>query len=228
MLAPSPQLASSSPSSTPSLLFFITTITIHIVITINYALTITTINIFITLIITTTMPLTFTTTFTITIIIINITTIIISISTIIIIIITSIISTTIITKFLIITTTIISISIIIILLIPALLSISPSSLLKTSLSPSIKLMIFCFLIASLCSFIENLLLYVNGFLKMLFSLIELSRFVFAGIFVTVCLSVILLLPKQFILKQKKSAKQRKYKNRQKACPTFCIYVTLCL
>ena len=57
---------------------------------------------------------------------------------------------------------------------------------------------------------------------MFFSLIELSRFVFPFVFVTVCLSLILLLPKQIILKQKKSAKQIKYKSRQKAYPTFYI------
>ena len=75
---------------------------------------------------------------------------------------------------------------------------------------------------SLCSFIKYLLLYVKGFLKMHFSLIELSRFVFPGIFVTVCLSLMLLLPKQIILKQKKLAKQRKYKNCRKAYPSFYI------
>ena len=57
---------------------------------------------------------------------------------------------------------------------------------------------------------------------MLFSFIQLSRFIFLGIFVTVCLSLILLLPKQIILKQEKSANQRKYKNRQKAYLTFYI------
>ena len=57
---------------------------------------------------------------------------------------------------------------------------------------------------------------------MLFSLIELIRFVFPSIFVTVCLSLTLLLPKQIILKQKKSAKQRKYENRQKSYTTFYI------
>ena len=75
---------------------------------------------------------------------------------------------------------------------------------------------------SLCSFIECLLLYVNGFLKMFFSLIELTRFVFPGIFVTACLSLTPLLPKEIILKQKKSAKHRKYKNCQKPYPTFYI------
>ena len=75
---------------------------------------------------------------------------------------------------------------------------------------------------SICSFIEYFLLYVNGFLKILFSSIELSRFVFPGIFVTVCMSLTLLLPKQIILKQKKSAKQRKYKNPPKAYPTFYV------
>ena len=53
-----------------------------------------------------------------------------------------------------------------------------------------------------------------------FSLIQLSRFVFPGIFVTVCLSLTLLLPKQIILKQKKSPEQRKFKNPQKAYPTL--------
>ena len=56
---------------------------------------------------------------------------------------------------------------------------------------------------------------------MLFSLIELSRIVFPSISVTVCLSLILLLQKQTILKQKKSAKKIKYKNRQK--PKSLIY-----
>ena len=50
---------------------------------------------------------------------------------------------------------------------------------------------------------------VNGFLKILFSLIEFSRIVFPNFFITICLSLILLLPKQTILKQKKSGKQRK-------------------
>ena len=175
-----------------------------------------------------------------------ITTIIISISIIIIIIIiiTSIISTTIITNFSSPPPSSFVFSSSLSLSSPASLLISPSSLLKSSLplSPlllfctflSIKLMLAIFNVdltkceflffncKSLCSFSEYLLLYVNGFLKMLFSLIELSRFVFRGIFVTVCFSLILLLPKEIILKQKKSAKQRKYKNRQKAYPAFYI------
>ena len=57
---------------------------------------------------------------------------------------------------------------------------------------------------------------------MLFSLIELGRFFFPGIFVTVCLSLTLLLRKQIILKEKKSAKIRKYKIPQKAYLTFYI------
>ena len=112
---------------------------------------------------------------------------------------------------------------------PASSSLSQSSLLKSPLPPSplfnadlIKWDFFYFNCKSLCSFIKYLLLYVNGFLKMLFSLIELSRFVFPGIFVTVCLPLMLLLPKQIILKQKKLAKQRKYKNCRKAYPSFYI------
>ena len=122
---------------------------------------------------------------------------------------------------------------------------SPSSLLKLSLPPSplslfcifqsIKLILVMFNVdlikciflyfncKSFYSFIEYLLLYANGFLKMLFSLIELSRFIFPGIFVTICLSLILLLPKQTIHKQKKFTKQRKYKSCQKDYPAI-IYI----
>ena len=122
---------------------------------------------------------------------------------------------------------------------------SPSSLLKLSLPPSplslfcifqsIKLILVMFNVdlikciflyfncKSYYSFIEYLLLYANGFLKMLFSLIELSRFIFPGIFVTICLSLILLLPKQTIHKQKKFTKQRKYKSCQKDYPAI-IYI----
>ena len=131
------------------------------------------------------MPLTVTTTFTTTTVIINITNIIISITTIIIsiciiiIIITSIIGTTIITKFLI----IINISIIIIIIIPGFIinvtiiiinpSLPSSPLLPFCIFPSMKLvlMIFSFDLIkcnflffsckSLCSFMEYLLLYVN-------------------------------------------------------------------
>ena len=122
---------------------------------------------------------------------------------------------------------------------------SPSSLLKLSLPPS-PLSLFCIFLSiklilvmfnvdlikciflyfnckSFYSFIEYLLLYANGFLKMLFSLIELSRFIFPGIFVTICLSLILLLPKQTIHKQKKFTKQRKYKSCQKDYPAI-IYI----
>ena len=57
---------------------------------------------------------------------------------------------------------------------------------------------------------------------MLFSFSELSNIIFSGIFATLCLSLILLLPKQTMLKQKKSAKQRQYKSRQKDTLIFII------
>ena len=47
--------------------------------------------------------------------------------------------------------------------------------------------------------------------------------IFPGIFVTICLSLILLLPKQTIHKQKKLTKQRKYKSFQKDYPAI-IYI----
>ena len=155
------------------------------------------------------------------------------ITTIITTIITSIIGM-IITKIFIIKTTLVSIAIIIIFFIPSFVKNITTVILKLSLLSSasilcsilllIKLMlvIFRFVLIKcnfwflncdrLCSFIASLLLYANRLFKMLFRLTELSRTAFPDIFFTACLSLIVLLPKQTILKQKKSAKQRKYKN----------------
>ena len=72
---------------------------------------------------------------------------------------------------------------------------------------------------------EYFMIYVTVIFETL-RLIKLSRIAFPGIFVIVCLLIILLLlPKQTIFDKKKLAKQRKYKNGQKDNPTF--YVTLC-
>ena len=56
-------------------------------------------------------------------------------------------------------------------------------------------------------------------------MIELSSFVFSGFFVTVCLLLTLLLPKQIILKQMKLAKQRKYKIAKKLTLIFIFSIT---
>ena len=52
----------------------------------------------------------------------------------------------------------------------------------------IKCHFLFFTFTSLCSFSENLLLHVNGFLKMVFGLIELRRFVFPDISYYCCQS----------------------------------------
>ena len=79
-------------------------------------------------------------------------------------------------------------------------------------------------------FIEYSAIYINVFLKMSLGLIKLSRIAFSGIFVTVCFSMTLLLPKQTITKKKltkkkhkkKKKKKKKYKSGPKINPTFFI------
>ena len=90
----------------------------------------------------------------------------------------------------------------------------------------IKCHFLFFTFTSLCSFSENLLLHVNGFLKMVFGLIELRRFVFPDISYYCCQS------KSGLNKINRLNKKTKQKNRQKACPTFYIVrhslFTICL
>ena len=208
----------------------ITTNIALIVIRINFALTtiIGTINIIIIIII-----IIIITILSIIIIIIAVSIISMFNTTIITTIITSIIGM-IVTKIFIIKTTLVSIAIIIFTFIPSFVKNITTVILKLSLLSSasilrsilllIKLMlvIFRFVLIKcsfwflncdrLCSFIASFLLYVNRLFKMLFSLAELSRIAFPDIFFTACLKLIVLLLQQTILKQKKSAKQRKYKN----------------
>ena len=72
------------------------------------------------------------------------------------------------------------------------------------------------------SLVKYSFMYVNHFLNMLLSLIQFSRIALIGIFVIVCLLIILFLPKHTILKKVKLTKQTKYKGRQKTDPTFYI------
>ena len=77
------------------------------------------------------------------------------------------------------------------------------------------------------SFMMYMFLYVDRFSKMLFSLIELSRIVFSGIFVTLCLKLTPLLSKQTKLKQKKSANKENAKIGKKLTLPFIFCSTLC-